>query len=833
MSNMKLIFLFFLIVISLENCDYYHYFDNDNNIKCTFNYSCPEEFNKLIPNKKECVKDCKKDPIYKYEYKYECLEKCPSPETELINETFCSEISTKEKPYQIKTLTKRKNEEDTKSCALTLKEYYNLSNNGEIDIRINSDNKYEAYYYINSTEKIKLNISLCGSEYEIINDDFTPNNSNAIDKCNIGYPFLHNITKECVEKCAKNDLLNEKCILSYVINDNEDEMSPEKYDEFQKMVLNYVENIITSEEYYQYLINNDFNLVSGNMMIYFEKLNAEPELLTKFPYKTTIELGDCQEKLKIYYDIDYIYVKQIQAFEQGLYIYRVEYDLYGEVNNSKHFVQLDKSLCANKNITLYIPISDYDSIVNYNIITEFSEDPYCSLLESNNIIKVDYSQNIINNYFDSNKYSCGDRCTYVNYSSYAGKVQCNCEIRETLPINFKLYKEYKEKIDKNDEYLQFETETRSLFNLRVLSCNVLSDFKNLQSNIGFYVLAIIIFVFIINMIIFCIKGFTLFNNKMIGIIKKNFDNNGRAIVNPPKKNGDILHIIGKKSKTHRRGRKRGKKKDKSLKVKNETTNDFLNKKQKNIATSGNISNNLNNINNNILPPGNKYIYYPETDYELNWLSFDDAVKYDKRQCCDYYCSLIKTKQILLFSFCSLNDYNSNIIKKSFIFLSFAYHYAFSALFYCDLSIIREYDNLNIMNHIPSIFYASIFSTYILRILILNLALNDKDAYMIKIQTDKNTAMRMKEERLKCAKIKITIFFLLNFILLVFFWYFLICFNAVYKDRQKNLIIITCVSFGFSLIFPFFSNLFPTGFRRCGIYSSYCYGINKVFQLISW
>ena len=142
------------------------------------------------------------------------------------------------------------------------------------------------------------------------------------------------------------------------------------------------------------------------------------------------------------------------------------------------------------------------------------------------------------------------------------------------------------------------------------------------------------------------------------------------------------------------------------------------------------------------------------------------------------------------------------------------------------------NTFNIIYNIPTIIYTAILSTYILRILILNLALNDKDAYMIKIQTDKNSAIHMKEQRLKCAKIKITFFFLLNLILLVFFWYFLVCFNAVYKNSQKNLIIITCVSLAFSLIFPFFSNLFTTSLRRCGIYSNYCYGVNKVFQLIS-
>ena len=33
------------------------------------------------------------------------------------------------------------------------------------------------------------------------------------------------------------------------------------------------------------------------------------------------------------------------------------------------------------------------------------------------------------------------------------------------------------------------------------------------------------------------------------------------------------------------------------------------------------------------------------DYELNNLSYKLALKYDKRECCEYYFSLIRTKQL--------------------------------------------------------------------------------------------------------------------------------------------------------------------------------------------
>ena len=50
---------------------------------------------------------------------------------------------------------------------------------------------------------------------------------------------------------------------------------------------------------------------------------------------------------------------------------------------------------------------------------------------------------------------------------------------------------------------------------------------------------------------------------------------------------------------------------------------------------------------------------PDTDYELNWLSYEDALRYEKRTKCDYYISLIIYKQLIIFTFCSFNDYSKN------------------------------------------------------------------------------------------------------------------------------------------------------------------------------
>ena len=115
-------------------------------------------------------------------------------------------------------------------------------------------------------------------------------------------------------------------------------------------------------------------------------------------------------------------------------------------------------------------------------------------------------------------------------------------------------------------------------------------------------------------------------------------------------------------------------------------------------------------------------------------------------------------------------------------------------------------------------------------------MTDKDILQIKLQSTKNLAINMKEKKLKCMKIKFAIFFILNFILLGFFWYYLTCFNVIYKNTQVYLIINTFISFGFSLFYPFVINIIPTIIRMNSIHSSnknqeYCYKISQLIQII--
>ena len=163
------------------------------------------------------------------------------------------------------------------------------------------------------------------------------------------------------------------------------------------------------------------------------------------------------------------------------------------------------------------------------------------------------------------------------------------------------------------------------------------------------------------------------------------------------------------------------------------------------------------------------------------------------------------------------DYNSRLIKIISFFLIFAIFYAVKALFFNDAVMHVIYKNAgdyDFVYQIPQIIYSTIISMVISGI-IFNLSLTQINVINIKnFSNERGTDEYINEfnKFIKRIKIKFTIYFILNFLLLFLFWYYLASFCAVYKNTQWYLIIDVSISFGISLIYPFFINLFPGIFR---------------------
>ena len=261
--------------------------------------------------------------------------------------------------------------------------------------------------------------------------------------------------------------------------------------------------------------------------------------------------------------------------------------------------------------------------------------------------------------------------------------------------------------------------------------------------------------------------------------------------------------------------------NKSVKKSNKTVNFFERRRDRKHGTTNN--NIKESITDKIILDLKNKIEQNEklitlNDEEMNTLEYEKAIELDKRSYFQYYCSLIKKKQLILFTFIPTNDYNIMPLKISLFIVSFSLYFTIDAFFFSDETMHKIYkDNgvYNILYRIPQIFYSSIIPS-IINILLKTLSLTEKDLLKIKKEEDSQKLLETPKKIERCIIIKFIIFFIISLLFMLFFWYFISCFCAVYNNTQIILIKDTLFSFGISLIYPFGLNLIPGMFRICAL-----------------
>ena len=203
-----------------------------------------------------------------------------------------------------------------------------------------------------------------------------------------------------------------------------------------------------------------------------------------------------------------------------------------------------------------------------------------------------------------------------------------------------------------------------------------------------------------------------------------------------------------------------------------------------------------------------------TDSELNELSYEKALKKDKRTYFQYYISLLKTKHLFIFCFFVQNDYNSQIIKRFLFFFFFSVYLSVNALFFNDDTMHKIYideGKFNLIFQLPQII-GSVIISVLINAIIKKLALTSNDVIGLKKEKNIDKIKYNKKKVLNRIRIKFILFFILALILLVTFWYYITCFCGVYINTKLHLIEDTIISFALSLIYPFGIYLIPGLFR---------------------
>jgi hypothetical protein len=191
---------------------------------------------------------------------------------------------------------------------------------------------------------------------------------------------------------------------------------------------------------------------------------------------------------------------------------------------------------------------------------------------------------------------------------------------------------------------------------------------------------------------------------------------------------------------------------------------------------------------------------------------------------------------LLFKIFNKNDYNSRIMKIYLCFYNFDLSYIINALFFNDNTFHKIYldgGKFNFIYQLPQIIYSTIISI-IFETILSTLALSGKAILEYKKKKIKRNIVQEAQDVLKVLNFKFIIFFIFTFLSLIFFWYYISCFCAVYKNTQYHLIKDTLFSFGSSMLSQFAMKLLPGIFRIPALKhrKPYLFTISQLLQMIS-
>ena len=470
----------------------------------------------------------------------------------------------------------------------------------------------------------------------------------------------------------------------------------------------------------------------------------------------------------------------------------------------------------------YIPVNiNVDELYLYNKSDNYYKEE-CKVFKSKN--GTDISLYSRKKFFNTRFLSpCENNCQFEGYVTFydTPSFKCECNIKEDLVSITEL--NYMALTNESSLLYQFDIEPK-LTNFDVIKCYYLiASVDYITKNPGFYLLSLILLFLFIIIFIFIFKGYNSLSQRIDEAIKMKF----HPELDVSNKNLIVLKIKIK-HKNSSRIKKNKNKRSKSTKNMNRDMNKpkTINIRGNSVASNYNMMSNKNSDPKNQLTKvdslgqlnkendGNAYTF--ENDYELNNISFQQAIKIDNREFCDLYRSLIKNRQLIMFSFFDFNSYNSPIIKKTIFFLSFIYHYGFNAFFFTDEildTIFEEEGKYNPLVLVPLAVYSAMITTVFIKLLVDFLVLTEKQVLRIKNEETEEKANDEKKRLMKITIIKLCIFFSINIILLIFFWFYLTCFNAVYPNTQIFLVINTAISFVISNIIPLIYNLIPAFIRN--------------------
>ena len=684
---------------------------------------------------------------------------------------------------------------------------HNSTNNNYLCEKNNNNQNNKIYIeneitdYITDFNKyyISNSISIIDSEYI---SDFIENSNKYSTIETVASLFTDLINKNKIEK-VKDDVNIENDIIKFFENF--------KTIQINESINSILSNIIEGKQ-------GDLLIKENNT--YYQITSTYNQKNKTYDNISSILFEKCENILKKYYNISEnqtLLILKFDYFMENTLIPIIDYEVFNPNTKEK----LNLSICNDSYINLNIPVEiDEDNIFKYDPNSEYYTDecfPYTT--KNGTDILLNDRQNEYNN---NNMSVCENNCTFKNYDKNSKKVECECIIKKEKSLISNI---------NQSDILHYNFTNKDLSsNMVSMKCvYTLFTKDGISRNIANYILLFFIIFLAISGILFYKFGYYLLESDIKEIIESNKGKN--------KNNIDIIetNIIKRKKKKIKKTRNK-------IKIRKNNIIPVYKKSDLNIKSSTKLDLKLNKdiltlnekkVHNNDKKLNDKIFF---NDFDLDIMSYKDAIVYDKRNYFSYYIYLIRIKHPVIFAFCPIKDYNSKIIKIDLLILYFSLFYFFNALFFDETTIHKIYVDEGIYNFtylIPFISYSFILS-HILGTIIKYFSLSERNIGVLKYKYYIKNSFDNAEKVKRCLVIKYICFFISSILFLLFLWYYLSSFGAIYQNTQVYLIRNTIISFGFSLIYPFIINLLVGFFRLYSLKKhnrESFYKISKVMKLI--
>ena len=213
-------------------------------------------------------------------------------------------------------------------------------------------------------------------------------------------------------------------------------------------------------------------------------------------------------------------------------------------------------------------------------------------------------------------------------------------------------------------------------------------------------------------------------------------------------------------------------------------------------------------NKNIFPLKNKFVYIDysfinnEIDIHkyleptLEWLDYDEVIEEDKRSFCEYLGEKVMKNQLIINIFFIYEEIRPKSIKITILVLTIDLFFLINGLFYSN-SYISEIFNSNeketffsfVPRSIDRFVYTTIVGSIIGYILQFSFVEEVKIKKILLKKRENLISLRYEMSDILSEILKkIKIFVIFNYIIVIFSWYYISCFNNVYPNTKREWII---------------------------------------------